>query len=57
MYQKPKGTRDLFGKELQRLEAMNTAARLFFGQSGYEEIRTPTFEFSGLFDRSICETN
>jgi len=56
MYQKPKGTRDLFGKELQRLETMNAVARIFFGQHGYEEIRTPTFEFAALFDRSIGET-
>ncbi|UCF70454.1 MAG: histidine--tRNA ligase [candidate division WOR-3 bacterium] len=56
MYQKPKGTRDLLGRELQRLEALNAAARAFFGQNGYEEIRTPTFEFAALFDRSIGET-
>ncbi len=56
MYQKPKGTRDLLGRELQRLEALNVAARAFFGQNGYEEIRTPTFEFAALFDRSIGET-
>ncbi|UCD04606.1 MAG: histidine--tRNA ligase [candidate division WOR-3 bacterium] len=56
MYQKPKGTRDLFGKELRRLEAMNSAARSFFGRNGYEEIRTPSFEFAALFDRSIGAT-
>jgi histidyl-tRNA synthetase len=56
MYQKPKGTRDLFGHELKRLEAMNSVARDFFGTHGYEEIRTPTFEFAALFDRSIGET-
>ncbi|MGB7055872.1 MAG: histidine--tRNA ligase [bacterium] len=56
MYQKPKGTRDLFGRELKRLEAMNAIARSFFGQHGYGEIRTPTFEFAALFDRSIGET-
>ncbi|MCK4940859.1 histidine--tRNA ligase [candidate division WOR-3 bacterium] len=55
-YQRPKGHRDLFGKELKRVEAMNAAARGFFGQHGYEEIKTPTFEFAALFDRSIGET-
>jgi histidyl-tRNA synthetase len=35
---------------------MNAAARGFFGQHGYEEIKTPTFEFAALFDRSIGET-
>lgn len=56
MYQKPKGTRDIFGDELKRLETMNAVARSFFGQQGYQEIRTPTFEFATLFDRSIGET-
>jgi histidyl-tRNA synthetase len=56
MYQKPKGTRDLLGQELQRLEAMNAAARRFFAQHGYEEIQTPSFEFAALFDRSIGVT-
>ena len=56
MYQKPKGTRDLFGLELKRLETMNAIARNFFGQHGYEEIRTPSFEYAALFDRSIGET-
>jgi histidyl-tRNA synthetase len=56
VYQKPKGTRDIFGLELKRLEAMNSLARGFFGKQGYEEIRTPTFEFAALFDRSIGET-
>lgn len=54
-YQKPKGTRDLFGRDLLRIEAVCYAARLFFEQNGYQEIRTPTFEFAQLFDRSIGE--
>lgn len=54
-YQKPKGTRDIFGQELQRIEAVCSAARTFFERNGYEEIRTPTFEFAELFDRSIGE--
>lgn len=55
VYQKPKGTRDLFGSELKRIEAINAAARKFYTQHGYEEIKTPTFEFAQLFDRSIGE--
>ncbi len=54
-YQKPKGTRDLFGKELQRIEAICSAAHFFYELNGYEEIVTPTFEFARLFDRSIGE--
>jgi len=54
-FQRPKGTRDIFGTELKRIEAVSSAACRFFGQSGYEEIKTPTFEFAQLFDRSIGE--
>ncbi|GAG71167.1 unnamed protein product, partial [marine sediment metagenome] len=55
-YQKPKGTRDIFGLELERIEAINSIARRFFKNNGYEEIRIPTFEFAELFSRSIGET-
>jgi len=55
-YQRPKGTKDIFGMELQRFETVNGTARLFFRQNGYQEIRTPTFEFAELFSRSIGET-
>ena len=53
VYQKPKGTRDLYGRELARIEKINVLARDFFRRNGYEEIRTPTFEFAELFIRSI----
>lgn len=52
-YQKPKGTRDLFGRELQRIESVCRSAREFFARHGYEEIRTPAFEHADLFIRSI----
>jgi histidyl-tRNA synthetase len=52
-YQKPKGTRDLFGRDLQRIESVCSSAREFFARHGYEEIRTPTFEHADLFIRSI----
>ncbi len=52
-YQKPKGTRDLFGTELKRIESLCSSARDFFTRHGYEEIRTPTFEHADLFIRSI----
>jgi histidyl-tRNA synthetase len=52
-YQKPKGTRDLIGRELKRIESVCGSARDFFVRHGYEEIRTPTFEHADLFIRSI----
>jgi len=52
-YQKPKGTRDISGRELRRIETVCREARVFFGRHGYQEIRTPTFESADLFARSI----
>jgi len=52
-YQKPKGTRDLIGRELKRIESVCSSARDFFARHGYDEIRTPTFEHADLFIRSI----
>lgn len=54
-YQKPKGTRDISGLDLKRLEGVIAFAREYFGRSGYDEIRTPTFEAVELFSRSIGE--
>lgn len=52
-YQKPKGTRDIYGRELARIEKINLRAREYFRRHGYDEIRTPTFEFAELFIRSV----
>jgi len=53
--QAPRGTKDLFGPEYERLEALErlcaNTARLW----GYSGIRTPIFEETGLFVRSIGE--
>jgi len=56
LYRRPRGTRDIFGEESKRIETVCHAARLFFEQHGFEEIKTPTFEIAQLFDRSIGET-
>jgi histidyl-tRNA synthetase len=51
----PRGTADLYGQELERLERLErlcaNTARLW----GYSGIRTPVFEHTGLFVRSIGE--
>jgi histidyl-tRNA synthetase len=52
-YQKPKGTRDIYGHDLARIETVCHNARTFFGKNGYMEIRTPVFEYAELFIRSI----
>ncbi len=54
-YQKPKGTRDIYGQELERIELINHKARIFFKLNGFIEIKTPTFESIELFVRSIGE--
>jgi histidyl-tRNA synthetase len=56
MYQKPKGTRDIYGRDLMRIETVCSSARSFFRTYGYQEIRTPVFEYADLFIRSIGET-
>ncbi len=53
MYQRPKGTRDIWGRELERIEKINQQAREFFKLNGFIEIKTPTFESVELFVRSI----
>lgn len=55
MYQRPRGTRDIWGIELERIEVINHQARTFFKKNGFIEIKTPTFESIELFVRSIGE--
>ncbi|MEO0227526.1 MAG: histidine--tRNA ligase [candidate division WOR-3 bacterium] len=55
MYQRPRGTRDIWGIELERIEVINHWARNFFKKNGFIEIKTPTFESIELFVRSIGE--
>jgi histidyl-tRNA synthetase len=50
-----KGTRDLLPAETLRFGAAEDAARRIFGAYGYGEIRTPTFESTELFARSVGE--
>jgi histidyl-tRNA synthetase len=52
----PKGTHDLFPPESEKYAAVEAAARRVFGSYGYGEIRTPTFESTELFGRSVGET-
>ncbi|MGH9399465.1 MAG: ATP phosphoribosyltransferase regulatory subunit, partial [Thermoanaerobaculia bacterium] len=52
----PKGTRDLFPPESEKFAAVEDVARKVFGSFGYAEIRTPIFESTDLFARSVGET-
>jgi histidyl-tRNA synthetase len=48
-----RGTKDLLGGELGRWRYMEERVRLAAERAGYEEIRTPIFESTDLFSRSI----
>ena len=52
----PKGTHDLLPPASERFAAAETVARRVFGSFGYAEIRTPIFESTELFARSVGET-
>ena len=51
----PKGTRDLLPPESEKYAAVEDVARKVFGSFGYAEIRTPVFESTELFARSVGE--
>jgi histidyl-tRNA synthetase len=52
----PRGMEDMLPEDWQLWRKMETAAREVFELSGYYEIRTPIFEDTRLFVRSIGET-
>ncbi|MET0620521.1 MAG: ATP phosphoribosyltransferase regulatory subunit, partial [Thermoanaerobaculia bacterium] len=52
----PKGTHDLLPPESEKYAAVEHIARRVFGSFGYGEIRTPVFESTELFGRSVGET-
>lgn len=50
-----KGTRDIYPPEVQKWQYVERKAREICAVYGYEEIRTPVFEFTELFARGIGE--
>ncbi|MGC8902429.1 MAG: histidine--tRNA ligase [Fervidobacterium sp.] len=55
MYQKIKGTEDLYGSEMKYWYWIENKARDLSRRYGYGEIRTPIFEETKLFIRSVGE--
>ncbi len=53
--QRPKGTQDIFGNEVERWEFVESLCRLQFQNAAYQEIRTPAFEHTELFERGVGE--
>lgn len=54
-YTSQRGTRDILPEESYKWQALETACRRLFSLYNYQEIRTPIFEASELFVRSIGE--
>lgn len=56
-YQKPRGTIDYFGSELDNLKYIEDTIKHLAFLYGYSEIRTPIFEHTNLFLRSVGESS
>lgn len=52
-YKSIRGTRDILPEEAKKRQYLEKVAREIFQKYGYEEIRTPIFEVTELFQRSI----
>ena len=57
MITKPKGTYDVYGKDALIFEYVNTVCENFAHLYNYNMMRTPVFESSELFHRSVGETS
>ncbi len=53
---KPKGTNDIFGKDILKWEFLENQIRQACKDFGIKEIRTPMFEYKTLFERGVGET-
>ena len=56
MFSAPRGTGDILPDEVRRWRRLEEVARTVFEVYGYGEIRTPIFEHTSVFVRSIGET-
>jgi histidyl-tRNA synthetase len=55
-FQAPEGTRDITPDQASLWTRLEDAARGCFARFGYEEVRTPIFEYTALFHKSSGET-
>ena len=55
-FQVPRGTRDILPGESERWEALESRTRDILSRYGYREVRTPLFESTDLFVRSVGES-
>lgn len=54
--QRPKGTQDIMPAQMYKWNTVESVAREQAAAYGFKEIRTPTFEDTGLFVRSVGDT-
>ncbi|MGH7681421.1 MAG: histidine--tRNA ligase [Candidatus Eiseniibacteriota bacterium] len=54
-FQVPRGTRDILPGESERWDALESRTRDILARYGYREVRTPIFESTDLFVRSVGE--
>jgi histidyl-tRNA synthetase len=52
-----RGTRDIMAEEARRFRRVIECARDIAARYGYEEVATPIFEFSEVFERTLGETS
>lgn len=52
-YSRPRGTKDILPGEIELWQKIESACRIIFSLYGYDEIRTPIFEETDLFNRGI----
>jgi histidyl-tRNA synthetase len=55
LIQAVRGTRDILPDEVRYWQHVETTAQMVFHRAAYQEIRTPIFEQTNLFERSIGE--
>lgn len=56
-FQNVRGTKDLFGEEILRFNQIVEIAKRRSLQFRFEELQTPIFEFSDVFERNLGETS
>jgi len=55
VYRAVEATRDILPGEIERWQFIEQTAREIFARYGFREVRTPIFEFTDLFKRSVGE--
>ncbi|MFL1780949.1 Histidine--tRNA ligase [Candidatus Hepatincolaceae symbiont of Richtersius coronifer] len=56
LYTTVRGTHDLIGEELDNFNKIEEAAKYIAKAYNFKEIRTPIFEFAGVFEKNIGES-